>query len=148
MRYSLPNIGPTIGEPAANGLFGWHVTSNTMNVRVVPEYLPKRSSPEQNFHAFSYHVTITNLGLESVQLLRRQWTITDGNGVIDIVEGEGVVGIQPRIKPGESYEYHSGCPLRTTTGYMSGWYFFETEKGAAFRCRIPAIFLRHDKVSH
>ena len=144
----MPNIGPTIGEPTADGLFGWRVTSNSMNVSVVPEYLPKRSSPEQRFFAFSYHVTITNLGHEPVQLMRRQWTITDGSGAVDVVEGEGVVGVQPWIKPGESYEYHSGCPLRTPTGYMRGWYFFESQSGASFRSRIPAMFLRHDKIRH
>jgi ApaG protein len=144
----MPNIGPTIGERVASGLFGWSVTSNDMNVKVVPEYLPERSSPAQSYYAFSYHVTITNLGPEPVQLLRRQWTITDGRGAVDIVEGEGVVGVQPWIKPGESYEYQSGCPLRTPQGYMRGWYFYETQKGLAFRSRIPAIFLRHDKFRH
>lgn len=122
--------------------------SNNIDVTVTPEYLPDRSAPEQSFYAFAYQVTITNYGIEPVQLLARHWIITDGKGHVEEVEGEGVVGEQPWILPGKSFEYTSGCPLRTPTGNMRGWYYFETESGMELKSRIPLFFLRIDSVRH
>lgn len=141
-------IGQTTGSTLRNGLYSWRVLSNDIDVSVVPEFLPERSSPEQNFYAFAYRVTITNLGTEPVQLLRRKWIITDGAGYVEEVEGDGVVGEQPWIEPGDTFRYESGCPLRTTTGNMRGWYYFQTESGKAFRSRIPLFFLKTSSLRH
>jgi ApaG protein len=141
-----PTIGSTLGQKRPDGLFGWQVTSNDITVRVVPEFLPERSSPEQFFFSYAYHVTITNNATVPVQLLGRTWLITDGTGFLDTVEGDGVVGEQPWIQPGQSYQYTSGCPLRTPTGNMRGWYHFQTVRGAEFSSRIPLFFLRPDSI--
>lgn len=139
-------IGLTLGEPRSDGLYAWQVTSNRVTVAVVPEYLPERSSPDQMFFSYAYHVRIHNLSDVPVQLLSRTWIITDGSGYIETVEGEGVVGEQPWIEPGESFEYSSGCPLRTATGNMRGWYHFQTPSGSDFSARIPLFFLRPDSL--
>ena len=144
----MPTVGQTIGSQRKDGLFAWRVTSHDINVTVVPEYLPDRSSPEQTFFAFAYRVTIQNLGHEPVQLLHRHWIITDGTGYVEEVEGDGVVGEQPWIYPGETYDYDSGCPLRTPTGNMRGWYHFKTPSGAMFKSRIPLFFLRLNSLRH
>ena len=144
----MPVVGQTESTQRGDGLFAWRVMSHDVDVAVVPEYLPERSNPERNFHSYAYYVTITNLGTEAIQLLRRQWIITDGTGFVDIVEGEGVLGEKPWIAPGASYEYESGCPLRTPTGNMRGWYDFKTKSGAHFKSRIPLFFLRTNSLRH
>lgn len=141
-------IGQTTGIIQRDGLYAWRVMSNDIDVSVIPEFLPERSSPEQSFYAFGYRVTITNLGSEPVQLLRRHWIITDGAGFVEEVEGDGVVGEQPWVDPGESFTYESGCPLRTPTGNMRGWYYFETYSGKKFRSRIPLFFLKTNSLRH
>jgi len=141
-----PAIGQTQGEARPDGLFGWRVTSSDISVAVVPEFLPERSSPDQLFFSYAYHVTVANLSDTPVQLLGRTWIITDGTGYIETVEGDGVVGEQPWIQPGSSYEYSSGCPLRTPTGNMRGWYHFQSAHGHEFNARIPLFFLRPDNI--
>jgi ApaG protein len=139
-------VGQTSGSLRNDGLFTWRVSSSDIDVAVVPEFLPSRSSTEQNYYAYAYHVTITNFTRETIQLLRRSWIITDGAGRVEEVEGDGVVGEQPFIKPGESYSYSSGCPLRTATGNMRGWYFFKSESGQSLKARIPLFFLRPNSI--
>ena len=141
-------VGQTESSQRGDGLFAWRVMSHEVDVSVVPEYLPERSNAERNFHAYAYHIKITNYGAEPIQLLRRHWIITDGTGYIETVEGEGVVGEQPWILPGKSYEYESGCPLRTPTGNMRGWYYFKSNSGNRFRSRIPLFFLRPNSLRH
>lgn len=141
-----PTIGLTLGEPRPDGLYAWQVTSNKVTVAVVPEYLPERSSPDQMFFSYAYHVTVRNLSNIAVQLLSRTWIITDGSGYVETVEGDGVVGEQPWIEPGQTFEYSSGCPLRTPTGNMRGWYHFQTTSGEDFSARIPLFFLRPDSL--
>lgn len=144
----MSSIGQTIGTQRKDGLFAWGVTSHSISVVVVPEYLPERSSPEQHFYAFGYHVSICNLSHEPVQLVRRHWIITDGTGYVEEIEGEGVIGEQPWIQPGSMYEYDSGCPLRTPTGNMRGWYHFRSQNGKLFKSRIPLFFLRTNSLRH
>lgn len=141
-------IGQTTGLQRRDGLYAWRVMSHNIDVTAIPEYLPERSSPEQNFYAFGYRIAITNLGHEPVQLLRRHWIITDGSGHVEVVEGDGVVGEQPWIEPGSTFEYESSCPLRTPTGNMRGWYYFTSISKVKFRSRIPLFFLRPNSLRH
>jgi ApaG protein len=96
----------------------------TRGVRVIvqPRYVPEQSEPSKSHYLFAYHVTIRNEGETTVQLLSRHWIITDGEGKSEEVRGPGVVGHQPTLKPGEKFEYTSGCPLNTPVGTMHGSY--------------------------
>jgi ApaG protein len=111
-------------------------------VEVRPEYVPERSRPAQAEFFFAYHVRITNQGDHPVQLISRHWVITDGEGRSHEVQGEGVVGEQPHLKPGEAFDYSSFCPLPTPTGNMRGSYEFRDAEGGLFRAKIPLFFLR------
>jgi ApaG protein len=113
-----------------------------IEVAVTPEYLPEQSSPEALQFIFAYHITITNRGETEVQLISRHWIITDGAGVVHEVKGEGVVGEQPKLKPGQSHQYSSFCPLPTPTGNMRGTFQMVNHLGAKFDVRIPLFFLR------
>jgi ApaG protein len=112
-----------------------------IKVEVIPEYLLNQSRPEVNYFVWAYHVSIHNLGTETVQLLRRHWIITDGSSHVEHVRGEGVIGQQPILGPGEIFRYSSGCPLRTPTGNMRGWYEFTSETKRVVQVRIPLFFL-------
>jgi ApaG protein len=117
------------------------VTQN-ITVRVQVFYLAEQSAPESNEYKWAYHVTIINLGQDTVQLLRRTWRITDAQGRMQLVQGEGVVGQQPVLAPGEQYEYTSGTPLTTPSGFMTGQYHMRTlASGADFDIDIPAFSL-------
>ncbi|SDO95651.1 ApaG protein [Rhodoferax sp. OV413] len=110
-------------------------------IAVAPQYLPDQSDPAQAIFSFAYTVTIQNTGEVPAQLIARHWTISDGNGHMEEVKGLGVVGHQPLLKPGESFEYTSGCRLRTGTGAMRGSYFFVAEDGERFDTPIPTFVL-------
>ena len=110
-------------------------------VSVVPTYLEAQSSPGSSQYFWAYRVIIENLGEETVQLLSRHWMITNARGEFTEVKGAGVVGDQPVLKPGESYEYTSGAPLDTTSGMMGGAYQMETEGGERFDIEIPTFSL-------
>ena len=110
-------------------------------VRVSVSYLPEQSEPARGRWFWAYHIRIENEGAQTVQLLTRHWTIVDGRGVGHTVEGEGVVGEQPMIEPGASYDYVSGCPLATPTGSMQGNYHMMDESGAGFDVAIPKFAL-------
>jgi ApaG protein len=110
-------------------------------VEVQPEYLPDQSAPQENLYTFAYTITITNTGDATAQLISRHWLITDGNGMTEEVKGLGVVGHQPLLKPGESFQYTSGCRLRTATGLMRGSYFFVAEDGERIDVAIPPFDL-------
>ena len=110
-------------------------------VRVSVSYLPEQSEPQRGRWFWAYHVRIENEGPMSVQLLTRHWIITDGRGSCHSVEGEGVVGEQPLILPGASFDYVSGCPLATPTGSMEGSYHMIGEDGSAFDVDIPKFAL-------
>lgn len=110
-------------------------------VSVKPTFLEDQSSPRDHRFVWAYQVTIENKGQITVQLKRRRWRITDSMGREQVVEGDGVVGEQPVLKPGESFEYTSGTPLPTPSGIMVGSYFMETETGETWDVAIPAFSL-------
>ena len=110
-------------------------------VRVSVSYLPEQSEPQRGRWFWAYHVRLENEGPMSVQLLTRHWIITDGRGARHSVEGEGVVGEQPLILPGASFDYVSGCPLATPTGSMQGSYHMLAEDGSTFDVEIPNFAL-------
>ena len=111
------------------------------SVEVQPQYLPEQSAPEQELYSFAYTITITNTGEVPAQLISRHWVITNAEGEIEEVKGLGVVGHQPLLKPGEAFQYTSGCRLRTPTGTMQGSYFCVAEDGERFEAEIPAFAL-------
>ncbi len=109
-----------------------------VKVSVMTEYQPEYSSPLQAHFVFTYRITIENGSSSTVQLLRRHWIIYDANGTAREVEGEGVVGQQPVLEPGEVHEYVSGCNLRSSMGKMTGTYLMERVfDGRQFRVNIP-----------
>lgn len=113
-----------------------------VKVSVVTEYQPDYSNPRQSHFVFTYKVIIENRSENTVKLLRRHWNIFDSNGVVREVEGEGVVGQQPILEPGEIHEYVSGCNLRTNLGKMAGTYLMERVlDGRQFRVMIPEFTL-------
>ncbi len=116
-------------------------TTRSIRVQVQPTYLEDQSSPDEKYYVWDYRVRIENLGEETVQLLNRYWKITDAGGRVQEVRGPGVVGEQPVLAPGESYEYTSGCPLPTPSGIMVGSYEMETREGETFEIAIPAFSL-------
>jgi ApaG protein len=111
-------------------------------------YLPEQSHPDNHHYVFAYSITIENQGQETAKLLRRQWLITDANGKVQKVEGEGVVGEQPELKPGEHFRYTSGTMLSTPQGTMRGYYFFRTASGIDFAAEIPEFLLSVPRVLH
>ena len=112
-----------------------------MRVDVTPAYLPHQSSPDEGLYVFSYTIAIHNTGTVAAQLISRTWHINDAEGLHEKVRGLGVVGHQPLLKPGESFEYTSGTRLRTPTGTMHGSYFCVAEDGEKFDVDIPMFVL-------
>src|SRR3954471_7669477 len=112
------------------------VTRN-IRVSVETEYSPSRSKPAQNQWFFLYTIRLTNEGRETVQLISRHWIITDAMGQTEEVKGKGVVGKQPVLEPGETFEYTSGCALKTPFGSMRGTYQMITDKQEGFEIQIP-----------
>ena len=108
---------------------------------VIPHYLPEQSAPGEAVFGFSYTVTVTNSGDVAAQLISRHWIISDANGHTEEVKGLGVVGHQPLLKPGESFQYTSGSRLRTASGTMYGSYFCVAEDGERFEVPIPMFVL-------
>ena len=119
----------------------YSATTLGISVRVEPTYLEAHSSPGSSQYFWAYRVTIENRGPETVQLLSRHWMITNARGELTEVKGPGVVGQQPVLKPGESYEYSSGAPLDTPSGMMGGAYQMESESGERFDIEIPTFSL-------
>lgn len=121
---------------------------NQIDVTAVATYLADQSSPETGEFAFAYTITITNLGQQAAQLVSRHWIITDGNNEVQEVKGEGVVGEQPILPPGASFEYTSGTLMNTPMGSMRGSYQMLSEDGAMFDADIPVFTLKADKTLH
>ena len=115
--------------------------THAIEITVKPFYLEEQSEPDDSHFVFAYHIRIQNNGRDVVQLLNRHWQITDGLGRTQEVRGPGVVGEQPVLRPGEAFEYTSGCPLNTSTGIMMGTYEMETLDGERFDVDIPAFSL-------
>lgn len=104
-------------------------------------YVESESAPDQHRYFFAYKMTIKNTGNTTAQLMSRHWIITDALGHIEEVRGPGVVGLQPKITSGQTFEYDSACPLRTSSGSMKGFYEFLGEDGETFTVEIPEFFL-------
>ncbi|MBC8346646.1 MAG: Co2+/Mg2+ efflux protein ApaG [Candidatus Marinimicrobia bacterium] len=115
--------------------------TNQITIAVQPNYIPERSDPSRPVFFFAYHITITNEGNEPVKLKNRYWHITDGNGNIEEVRGPGVVGNQPYLKSGESFEYTSFCPLATEFGVMHGHFEMVYDNGKKFNAKISPFRL-------
>jgi len=122
-------------------LFQHAAITDGITVRVAVNFLPEQSRVEAGKWFWVYHIRIENESGQPVQLLTRHWKITDGNGDIAIVDGEGVVGEQPLLAPGGSHDYVSGCPLGTPHGSMEGYYTFRRADGATFDASIPFFAL-------
>jgi ApaG protein len=118
------------------------------SIQVQPQYLEEQSEPEQGRYLFAYTVTIRNTGEVTAQLVSRHWIITDSDGQIEEVRGPGVVGEQPVLKPGQSFQYTSGCPLATPVGSMHGSYQCIAEDGTAFEATIPEFVLSVPRTLH
>ncbi|MCH7693694.1 MAG: Co2+/Mg2+ efflux protein ApaG [Proteobacteria bacterium] len=116
-------------------------TTRSITVTVEPFYLDEQSSPEENHFVWAYHVRIQNHGEQTVQLLTRFWRITDSLGNVQEVRGDGVVGEQPILNPGDSFEYTSGTPLPTPSGIMVGAYQMLAQSGERFDVDVPAFSL-------
>ncbi len=123
-------------------------TTRAIAITVKPMFLEDQSSPTENYYVWAYQVRIENLGQETVQLRSRYWRITDAKGRTQEVRGEGVVGEQPVLEPGQAFEYTSGTPLATPSGIMVGSYHMKTNSGENFEVSIPAFSLDspHDAV--
>ncbi|MCB2077441.1 MAG: Co2+/Mg2+ efflux protein ApaG [Novosphingobium sp.] len=118
-------------------LFQHAAMTDGITVRVAVNFLPEQSRVEAGKWFWVYHIRIENDSEHTVQLLTRYWRITDGRGMVNIVEGEGVVGEQPVLKPGDTHDYVSGCPLSTPLGTMEGHYVFRREDGKEVQAAIP-----------
>ncbi len=112
-----------------------------IRVSVRPEYLPHQSEPRAGLWMFAYHIRIRNEGSEAVQLVSRHWYITDSTGRVEEVRGPGVVGEQPMLKPGDHFDYTSGCPLPTPMGTMHGTYQMVNDRGERFDANIAPFTL-------
>jgi ApaG protein len=117
------------------------MTKYQFTVEATPRYLPDQSSPNAGLYVFAYTVTITNTGDVAAQLISRSWNVNDANGLTEKVKGLGVVGQQPLLTPGQSFEYSSGTRLRTATGTMHGSFFCVAEDGEKFDADIPLFVL-------
>ena len=116
-------------------------TTRDVKVSVESYYLPENSQPEKDHYAFAYRIHLENLGRETVQLISRHWIITDSTGRVTEVEGDGVVGETPILKPGEEFEYVSGSHLNSPMGTMEGTYSMVTDDGESFKVAIPMFTL-------
>jgi ApaG protein len=135
---SIPQPDP---RQLAEHMQGYSETTRGITVTVRPVFLESRSAPLDHQYFWAYFVRIENHGSEPVQLMRRYWRITDSLGRVHEVRGDGVVGQQPMIEPGETFEYDSGTPLATPSGIMVGSYQVVTKAGHAFDIAVPAFSL-------
>ncbi len=121
---------------------------NNIQIDVQTEYVEEQSNPEQDYYVFAYTITIMNKGNQAAQLINRHWIITDSNQKVQEVRGEGVVGEQPYLKPGEQFVYTSGTMLETSVGTMRGSYEMVGEDGTTFDAAIDEFVLSTPRVLH
>jgi ApaG protein len=126
---------PTVAESTSQAI------TQGIRVRVQSQYLPEQSSPHDDRFVFAYTITISNESMSTSQLRTRHWIITDGRGSVEEVRGDGVVGEQPRLSPGQSFQYTSGCVLTTPIGTMQGSYRFWRDDGSYFDVAIAPFSL-------
>lgn len=122
--------------------------SETVEIKTVSRFLPEQSDLSANHYVFAYHITISNRGEQTVQLLTRHWIITDAEENVQEVCGEGVIGQQPVLRPGESFEYTSGCSIATPVGTMKGSYFMQADDGRQFDAPIAEFTLAMPRTLH
>ena len=125
---------PTHGDVYAETTLG-------ITVEVSPTFLEDQSQPENNHYVWAYTIAVINDGDDTVQLTERAWEITDANGSVERVSGPGVVGEQPILNPGDSFSYTSGCPLKTPSGFMAGYYTMRRADGSEFAVKVPTFSL-------
>jgi ApaG protein len=123
-------------------------TTRGIRIQVKSTYLSDQSSPRDNHYLFAYHVRISNVGSETAQLISREWIITSAEGEVERVKGPGVVGEQPVLSPGNSFEYTSYCPLKTPVGSMQGSYQMVTAAGEKFDAAIAPFTLAAPHALH
>ena len=121
---------------------------HALHIAVATQYLDEQSAPDESRFVFAYTIRIRNIGSVPAQLLSRHWVITDGNGKVQEVRGDGVVGEQPHLAPGESFEYTSGAVLETDHGAMRGSYFLRADDGTEFAAPIDAFTLSVPRTWH
>jgi ApaG protein len=129
-------------------MFTSEAVTRGVRVHVQSQFDPERSDPTRGQWFFLYTINIANQGSDTVQLLTRHWIITDADGKVEEVRGPGVVGKQPTLRPGESFEYTSGCPLTTAFGLMEGTYQMVTESGERFDAKIAPFTLSEPYTVH
>ncbi|MEW9625619.1 Co2+/Mg2+ efflux protein ApaG [Rhodanobacter geophilus] len=120
----------------------------TIDVQVTTRFVPDQSRPDDNRYVFAYTITLRNAGSVPAQLLARHWVITDANGKVEEVRGDGVVGEQPWMRPGDDYEYTSGAVLETPVGTMGGCYQMLADDGTRFEAPIPSFTLSIPRTLH
>ena len=126
----------------------FEATTHDIKIEVQPAYVREQSNPVQSHYFFSYRVKIINQSSKKVQLLSRHWVITDAFGQVEEVVGPGVIGQQPTLEPGHSFEYSSFCPLSTPTGSMQGSYTMVDQKGHQIEVKIPLFVLTEPNHYH
>jgi ApaG protein len=126
----------------------YHAVTRDIEITVTPRFLAERSSPDNGYFFWAYTIAIANRGTQTVQLKTRHWKITDAHGRLQEVRGAGVVGEEPVLKPGETFEYTSGVPLPTPSGFMLGSYGMVTSDGESFDIEIPAFSLDSAHAKH
>lgn len=122
--------------------------TNKINVEIMPAYIAEQSEPHNDHYVFSYTVTIRNEGDKPARLLTRHWIITDGDGLVQEVKGEGVIGKQPHLAPGEDFQYTSGTYMNTPVGTMRGSYQMINDAGETFEATIPNFTLAAPNTLH
>lgn len=122
--------------------------SAQFEISSVPSYIKAESHPEQSYYFFTYKITIRNTGTAPAQLVSRHWIITDSHGHTEEVSGPGVIGLQPKIQPGQFFEYESACPLNTASGSMRGRYQMVSDLGEKFEIEIPEFYLLAPQAIH
>ena len=122
--------------------------TDMVEIKAVSRFLPDQSDLPENRYVFAYHITITNRSEQTVKLLTRHWIITDAEDKVQEVRGEGVIGQQPELRPGESFEYTSGCSIATPVGTMKGSYQMVAEDGTHFEAEIPEFVLATPRALH
>jgi len=123
-------------------------STNDIKITIETNYIPEQSLPEQSRYVFAYTITIANIGTAPARLLRRHWIITDANNKVQEVHGDGVVGQQPHLLPGEIYQYTSGAILETPIGCMQGNYDMLADNGVEFAATIPLFSLTMPRALH
>ena len=136
---SLTARGTT--PPTSRGVRTSDTTTRGIRIEVQSMYMPDRSAPKEAQYLFEYHVRISNAGSETAQLISREWIITNADGEVERVKGPGVIGEQPTLTPGSSFEYRSFCPLKTSVGSMHGSYQMVTAQGDRFDAIIAPFTL-------